>query len=164
MLLPLFFCKSIFFLYVYYSSEYNRWYMKLPIYPFDNTFQGAYIKEEVIMLNKEVKDTFIANLIVVLQEEMLQLTLLISWLFYLKTGRELSISQSKLFLAIGTVVVIIIGLNSPVNYVIRIVSLIYRLKKQYEYIKESETTKREISENDVPKAIREQIKKQEAQM
>ena len=124
----------------------------------------AYIKEEVIMLNKEVKDTFIANLIVVLQEEMLQLTLLISWLFYLKTGRELSISQSKLFLAIGTVVVIIIGLNSPVNYAIRIVSLIYRLKKQYEYIKESETTKREISENDVPEAIREQIKKQEAQM
>ena len=116
------------------------------------------------MLNKEVKDTFIANLIVVLQEEMLQLTLLISWLFYLKTGRELSISQSKLFLAIGTVVVIIIGLNSPVNYVIRIVFLIYRLKKQYEYIKESETTKREISENDVPEAIREQIKKQEAQM
>ena len=116
------------------------------------------------MFSKEMKDTFVVNLLVILQEEMLQLTLLVSWLFYLRTGRELSISQSKLFLSIGTIIVIIIGLNSPINYVIRIVSLIYRLKKQYEDMKGEYETKREISEEDVPEAIREQIRKQEAQM
>lgn len=116
------------------------------------------------MFSKEMKDTFVANLLVILQEEMLQLTLLISWLFYLKTGRELSISQSKLFLAIGTVVIILIGLNSPVNYAIRIISLIYKLKKQYEDMKGGYETKREITEDEVPEAIREQIKRKEAQM
>lgn len=44
MLLPLFFFVKVFFLYVYYSSEYNKGYMKLLIYPFDNTFQGAQLK------------------------------------------------------------------------------------------------------------------------
>ena len=116
------------------------------------------------MLNKEVKDTFIANLFVVLQEEMLQLIMLISWIFYLMTGKELTMTQSKLSILIGTFIIIIIGLNSPVNYVIRIVSLIYRLKKQYEDMKGEYETKREISENDVPEAIREQIKEKEAQM
>ena len=116
------------------------------------------------MLNKEVKDTFIANLFVVLQEEMLQLTMLISWIFYLMTGKELTITQSKLSLLIGTFIIIIIGLNSPVNYVIRIVSLIYRLKKQYEDMKGEYETKREITEDEVPEEIREQIKEKEAQM
>ena len=115
------------------------------------------------MLNKEVKDTFIINLFAILREEMFQLRILVSWAFELMTGRELTIFQSKLFLVLGTVVVIVIGLNSPVNYVIRIISLVYKLKKQYEILKGYET-KREVSEEDVPEAIREQIKKQEAQM
>lgn len=33
-----FFFVKVFFLYVYYSSEYTKGYMKLPIYPSDNTF------------------------------------------------------------------------------------------------------------------------------
>ena len=116
------------------------------------------------MLNKEVKDTFIANIFNILREEMFQLRILVSWAFYLMTGKELTIFQSKLFLVLGTVLVIAIGLNSPVNYVIRIVSLIYRLKKQYEDMKGEYETKREITEDEVPEAIREQIRKQEAQM
>ena len=115
------------------------------------------------MLNKEIKDTFIANIFVILQEEMLQLTMLISWIFYLMTGKELTMTQSKLSLLLGTFIIIIIGLNRTIKYVIRIISLIYRLKKQYEYMKGYET-KREVNEEDVPEAIREQIKKQEAQM
>lgn len=115
------------------------------------------------MLSKEMKDSFISNLFVILREEMFQLRILVSWAFELMTGRELTIFQSKLFLILGTVIVIAIGLNSPVNYLIRIISLIYKLKKQYEILKGYET-KREVNEEDVPEAIREQIKKQEAQM
>ena len=115
------------------------------------------------MLNKEIKHAFIINLFAILREEMFQLRILVSWAFELMTGRELTIFQSKLFLVLGTVVVIVIGLNSPVNYVIRIISLVYKLKKQYEILKGYET-KREVSEEDVPEAIREQIRKQEAQM
>ena len=88
--------------------------------------------------------------------------MLISWTVYLLTGKELTILQSKLFLVLGTIIIIIIGLNSHVNYVIRIVSLIYRLKKQYEDMRGEYETKREITEDEVPEAIREQIKRQEA--
>ena len=133
-----------------------------PIYPFDNTFQGAYLKEEIIMLNKEIKNAFIISLFAILQEELFQFTMLISWTVYLLTGKELTILQSKLFLVLGTIIIIIIGLNSHVNYVIRIVSLIYRLKKQYEDMRGEYETKREITEDEVPEAIREQIKRQEA--
>ena len=113
--------------------------------------------------NKEIEDMFIINLFAILREEMLQLTMLISWTVYLLTGKELTILQSKLFLVLGTIIVIIIGLNSPVNYLIRIISLIYKLKKLYEILKGYET-KREVNEEDVPEAIREQIKEKEAQM
>ena len=116
------------------------------------------------MLNKEIKNAFIISLFAILQEELFQLTMLISWTVYLLTGKELTILQSKLFLVLGTIIIIIIGLNSPVNYAIRIISLIYRLKKQYEDIRGEYETK-EITEDEVPEAIREQIRKQEeAQM
>ena len=81
------------------------------------------------MLSKEMKNTFVINLFAILQEELFQLRVLVSWVVYLTTGRELTIFQSKLFLVLGTIFIIAIGLNSPVNYLIRIISLIYRLKK-----------------------------------
>lgn len=97
MLLPLFFfCKSILFLYVYYSSEYNRWYMKLPIYPFDNTFQGAYIEEEVIMtkyIHNIFKSYFIEQLVVYCYEQLFQLRILISRVVYMMTGKEINSFQ-----------------------------------------------------------------------
>ena len=196
MLLPLFFCKSIFFLYVYYSSEYNRWCMKLPIYPFDNTFQGAYLEEEIIM-RKYVYNIFnayfIEQLFIYCYEQLEQLRILLSGVIYMTTGKEVNSFQSKLFLVLGTVSVVILGMTCPMNYYIKIISLLYKTAKQYRLLyraykvatdedirnfkrrsienhymdfqeKEILTQVRELDESDVPEAIREQIKEKEAQM
>ena len=47
------------------------------------------------------------------------------------TGKEVNSFQSKLFLVLGTVSVVILGMTCPMNYYIKIISLLYKTAKQY---------------------------------
>ena len=150
---------------------------------------------------------FIEQLFVYCYEQLEQLRILLSGVIYMMTGKEASSFQSKLFLVLGTASMIILGMTCPMNYFIKVVSLLYKTAKQYQLLYKAykvadkyskiyrnhhpERTDedirnfkrrsmenhyrdlqeanilvqvRELNEDDVPEAIREQIKKQEAQM
>ena len=150
---------------------------------------------------------FIEQLFVYCYEQLEQLRILLSGVIYMMTGKEASSFQSKLFLVLGTASMIILGMTCPMNYFIKVVSLLYKTAKQYQLLykaykvadkyskiyrnhhpertdddiknfkrrsmenhyrdlqeKEILVQVRELDEEDVPEAIREQIKKQEAQM
>lgn len=150
---------------------------------------------------------FIEQLVVYCYEQLLQLQILISGVVYILTGKDINSFQSKLFLVLGTVSVVILGMTCPMNYCIKVVSLLYKTAKQYQLLyrackvanrnariykdhhpertdddirnfkrrslemhyrdlqeKQILVQVRELDESDVPEAIREQIKKQEAQM
>lgn len=150
---------------------------------------------------------FVEQLLAYCYEQLLQLQILLSGIIFMLIGKEINSFQSKLFLVLGTVSVIILGMTCPMNYFIKIVSLLYKTAKQYQLLYEAykvadrfakiyrdhhpERTDddiknfrrrsmeshyrdlqeksilvqvRELDERDVPEAIREQIKKQEAQM
>ena len=140
-------------------------------------------------------------------EQLLQLQILISGVVYILTGKEININsfQSKLFLVLGTVSVVILGMTCPMNYFIKVIALLCKTAKQYKllYMAYKEADRfakiyrdhhpertdddinnfkrrsmeihyrdlqeqeilvqvRELDEEDVPEAIREQIKRQEA--
>ena len=150
---------------------------------------------------------FIQQLISYCYEQLLQLQILLSGVVYMLTGKDIDSFQSKLFLVLGTISMIFLGMTCPMNYFIKIVSLLYKTAKQYKLLymaykeadrfakiyrnhhpertdddirnfrrrsmenhyrdlqeKEILVQVRELNEDDVPEAIREQIKKQEAQM
>ena len=150
---------------------------------------------------------FIEQLFVYCYEQLLQLQILLSGVIYMLTGKEINSFQSKLFLVLGTASVVILGMTCPMNYYIKIVSLLYKTGKQYrllykaykiadknskiyrnhhpertdddirnfkqrsmenhymdfqeEQILAQYQATRELSEEQVPEAIREQIKKKE---
>lgn len=148
---------------------------------------------------------FVEQLLAYCYEQLLQLQILLSGIIFMLIGKEINSFQSKLFLALGTVSVVILGMTCPMNYFIKIVSLLYKTAKQYQLLyeaykvadkyskiyrdhhpertdddiqnfkrrslemhyrdlqeKEILVQVRELNEDDVPEAIREQIKKQEA--
>nr|WP_278860231.1 hypothetical protein [Catenibacterium mitsuokai] len=150
---------------------------------------------------------FTQQLLAYCYEQLLQLQIVISGVVYILTGKEINSFQSKLFLILGTVTVIVFGMVCPVNYYAKIISLLYKTAKQYKllYMAYKEADRfakiyrdhhpertdddiknfkrrslemhyrdlqeksiivqvRELDESDVPEAIREQIRKQEAQM
>ena len=150
---------------------------------------------------------FIEQLFIYCYEQLEQLRILLSGVIYMLTGKDINSFQSKLFLVLGTVSVVILGMTCPMNYYIKIISLLYKTAKQYRLLymaykeadrfakiyrnhhpertdddirnfrrrsmenhyrdlqeKEILVQVRELDENDVPEAIREQIRKQEAQM
>ena len=150
---------------------------------------------------------FIEQLFVYCYEQLEQLRILLSGVIYMLTGKDINSFQSKLFLVLGTVSVVILGMTCPMNYYIKIISLLYKTAKQYRllYMAYKEADRfakiyrnhhpertdddirnfkmrsmerhyrdlqeqeiivqvRELDESDVPEAIREQIRKQEAQM
>ena len=150
---------------------------------------------------------FIEQLFVYCYEQLEQLRILLSGIIFMLTGKDMNYFQSKLFLVLGTVSIVILGMTCPMNYYIKIISLLYKTAKQYRllyraYKVADEQSKiyrshhpertdddiknfrrrsmenhyrdlqeqeifvqvRELDEEDVPEAIREQIKKQEAQM
>ena len=150
---------------------------------------------------------FVEQLFVYCYEQLEQLRILLSGVVYMATGKEINSFQSKLFLVLGTVSVIILGMTCPMNYFIKVVSLLYKTAKQYQLLyraykvadkyskiyrshhpertdedirnfkrrsmeshyrdlqeKEILVQVRELDEDEVPEAIREQIRKQEAQM
>lgn len=150
---------------------------------------------------------FVEQLLAYCYEQLLQLQILLSVVIFMLTGKEASSLQSKLFLVFGTFSVIILGMTCPMNYYIKIVSLLYKTAKQYqllykaykvadkyskiyrnhypertdediqnfkrrsmenhymdlqekEILSQYQTT-RELSEDEVPEAILEQIKRKE---
>lgn len=148
---------------------------------------------------------FIQQLFAYCYEQLLQLQILISGVVYMLTGKEVSSFQSKLFLVLGTISAIILGMTCPMNYYIKIISLLYKTAKQYQLLykaykvadkyskiyrnhhpertdddirnfkrrslemhyrdlqeKQIFVQVRELDEDEVPEAIREQIKKKEA--
>ena len=148
---------------------------------------------------------FIQQFISYCYEQLLQLQILLSGVIYMLTGKDINSFQSKLFLVLGTVSVVILGMTCPMNYYIKIISLLYKTAKQYRLLymaykeadrfakiyrnhhpertdddirnfrrrsmenhyrdlqeKEILVQVRELDEEDVPEAIREQIKNQEA--
>lgn len=150
---------------------------------------------------------FVQQLFVYCYEQLEQLRILLSGVIYMITGKELGSLQSKLFLVFGTFSMIILGMTCPMNYCIKVVSLLYKTAKQYQLLYRAckvanrnariyrnhhpERTDediqnfrkrsiemhyrdlqeeqilvqvRELDESDVPEAIREQIKRKEAQM
>ena len=150
---------------------------------------------------------FIEQLFVYCYEQLEQLRILLSGVIYMLTGKDINSFQSKLFLVLGTVSVVILGMTCPMNYYIKIISLLYKTAKQYRllYMAYKEADRfakiyrnhhpertdddirnfkmrsmerhyrdlqeqeiivqvRELDESDVPEAIREQIKRKEAQM
>ena len=150
---------------------------------------------------------FVEQLLVYCYEQLLQLQILLSGIIFILIGKEINSFQSKLFLVLGTVSVVILGMTCPMNYFIKVISLLYKTAKQYQLLYKAykvadkyskiyrshhpERTDedirnfkrrsiemhyrdlqeksilvqvRELDEEDVPEAIREQIKKQEAQM
>lgn len=153
------------------------------------------------------KSYFIEQLLIYCYEQLLQLQILISGVVYILTGKDINSFQSKLFLVLGTVSVVILGMTCPMNYCIKVVSLLYKTAKQYQLLYRAckvanrnariyrnhhpERTDediqnfrkrsiemhyrdlqeeqilvqvRELDESDVPEAIREQIRRKEAQM
>ena len=150
---------------------------------------------------------FVEQLLVYCYEQLLQLQILLSGIIFILIGKEINSFQSKLFLVLGTVSVVILGMTCPMNYFIKVISLLYKTAKQCQLLYKAykvadkyskiyrnhhpERTDedirnfkrrsiemhyrdlqeksilvqvRELDESDVPEAIREQIKKQEAQM
>ena len=150
---------------------------------------------------------FVEQLLVYCYEQLLQLQILLSGIIFILIGKEINSFQSKLFLVLGTVSVVILGMTCPMNYFIKVISLLYKTAKQYQLLykaykvadkyskiyrnhhpertdedirnfkrrsiemhyrdlqeKSMLVQVRELDEEDVPEAIREQIKKQEAQM
>ena len=150
---------------------------------------------------------FVSQLFVYCYEQLEQLRILLSGVVFMLTGKEVSSFQSKLFLVLGTLSAIILGMTCPMNYYIKIIALLYKTAKQYKllYMAYKEADRfakiyrnhhpertdddirnfkmrsmerhyrdlqeqeiivqvRELNEDDVPEAIREQIKKQEAEM
>ena len=150
---------------------------------------------------------FIEQLFVYCYEQLEQLRILLSGVVFMLTGKEVSSFQSKLFLVLGTLSAIILGMTCPMNYYIKIIALLYKTAKQYKllYMAYKEADRfakiyrnhhpertdddirnfkmrsmerhyrdlqeqeiivqvRELDESDVPEAIREQIKRKEAQM
>lgn len=151
------------------------------------------------------KSYFIEQLVVYCYEQLEQLRILLSGVVYMMTGKEINSFQSKVFLVLGTVSVVILGMTCPMNYYIKIVSLFYKTAKQYRLLykaykvadeqskiyrshhpertdddiknfrrrsmenhyrdlqeKEILVQVKELNEEDVPEAIREQIKEKEA--
>lgn len=74
---------------------------------------------------------FIEQLFVYCYEQLEQLRILLSGVIYMMTGKEASSFQSKLFLVLGTASMIILGMTCPMNYYIKIISLLYKTAKQY---------------------------------
>ena len=150
---------------------------------------------------------FVSQLFVYCYEQLEQLRILLSGVVFMLTGKEVSSFQSKLFLVLGTLSAIILGMTCPMNYYIKIIALLYKTAKQYKFLymaykeadrfakiyrnhhpertdddirnfrrrsmenhyrdlqeKEILVQVRELNEDDVPEAIREQIKRKEAQM
>ena len=150
---------------------------------------------------------FAEQLFVYCYEQLEQLRILIFGIVYVLTGKEINSFQSKAFLVLGTLSMIFLGMTCPMNYFVKVVSLLYKTAKQYKLLyksykeadrfakiyrnhhpertdddiknfkrrsmenhyrdlqeKEILVQVRELDEEDVPEAIREQIKKQEAQM
>ena len=150
---------------------------------------------------------FAEQLFVYCYEQLEQLRILIFGIVYVLTGKEINSFQSKAFLVLGTLSMIFLGMTCPMNYFVKVVSLLYKTAKQYKLLYKSykeadrfakiyrnhhpERTDddihnfkmrsmerhyrdlqeqeiivqvRELDESDVPEAIREQIKRQEAQM
>ena len=148
---------------------------------------------------------FVSQLFVYCYEQLEQLRILLSGVVFMLTGKEVSSFQSKLFLVLGTLSAIILGMTCPMNYYIKIIALLYKTAKQYKLLymaykeadrfakiyrnhhpertdddirnfrirsmenhyrdlqeKEILVQVRELDEEDVPEAIREQIKNQEA--
>lgn len=147
---------------------------------------------------------FIEQLLVYCYEQLLQLQIIIFGVVLKLTGKEITSFQSKLFLILGTISIVLLGMTSPINYYLKILSLLYKTGKEFNILleankKASELTKkykshypnktdseikyfkkeslqrhymslkekelltnvREVSEDDVPEEIREQIKKKE---
>ena len=148
---------------------------------------------------------FVEQLLAYCYEQLIQFQILLSAVIYMMTGKDINSFQSKLFLVLGTVSIVILGMTCPMNYFIKIVSLLYKTAKQYQLLykaykvadkyskiyrnhhpertdddirnfrrrsmenhyrdlqeKKILVQVRELGEDDVPEAIREQIKKQEA--
>lgn len=74
---------------------------------------------------------FIEQLFIYCYEQLEQLRILLSGVIYMTTGKEVNSFQSKLFLVLGTVSVVILGMTCPMNYYIKIISLLYKTAKQY---------------------------------
>ena len=77
---------------------------------------------------------FIEQLLTYCYEQLLQLQILLSAVIYMMTGKDINSFQSKLFLVLGTVSVVILGMTCPMNYFIKIVSLLYKTAKQYQLL------------------------------
>lgn len=77
---------------------------------------------------------FIEQLFVYCYEQLLQLQILLSAVIYMMTGKDINSFQSKLFLVLGTASVVILGMTCPMNYFIKIVSLLYKTAKQYQLL------------------------------
>ena len=148
---------------------------------------------------------FVEQLFVYCYEQLEQIRILLSGVIYMITGKEVNSFQSKLFLVLGTVSVVILGMTCPMNYFIKVIALLCKTAKQYKllYMAYKEADRfakiyrdhhpertdddinnfkrrsmeihyrdlqeqeilvqvRELDEEDVPEAIREQIKRQEA--
>ena len=74
---------------------------------------------------------FVSQLFVYCYEQLEQLRILLSGVVFMLTGKEVNSFQSKLFLVLGTVSVVILGMTCPMNYYIKIISLLYKTAKQY---------------------------------
>lgn len=77
---------------------------------------------------------FIQQLISYCYEQLLQLQILLSGVVYMLTGKDIDSFQSKLFLVLGTISMIFLGMTCPMNYFIKIVSLLYKTAKQYQLL------------------------------
>ena len=67
---------------------------------------------------------FIEQLFVYCYEQLEQLRILLSVVVFMLTGKEVSSFQSKLFLVLGTLSAIILGMTCPMNYYIKIIALL----------------------------------------
>ena len=77
---------------------------------------------------------FIEQLFVYCYEQLEQLRILLSGVVFMLTGKEVSSFQSKLFLVLGTLSAIILGMTCPMNYYIKIIALLYKTAKQYKLL------------------------------
>ena len=77
---------------------------------------------------------FVEQLLVYCYEQLLQLQILLSGIIFILIGKEINSFQSKLFLVLGTVSVVILGMTCPMNYFIKVISLLYKTAKQYQLL------------------------------
>ena len=77
---------------------------------------------------------FVSQLFVYCYEQLEQLRILLSGVVFMLTGKEVSSFQSKLFLVLGTLSAIILGMTCPMNYYIKIIALLYKTAKQYKLL------------------------------